>query len=150
MFDLKDTIHTREVETKRPKELVCRISLPKINSAAKVDLDVGNRYLSLEVKDVYSLERRLPYEVIGEKVCKVDKEEESTCRHNSRETTPQKACEEIYRTKSSGCRRFGGSKQLPLVSEVVSSTKSATEAISEEKGPKEERGKKTPSHLKRI
>ena len=67
LFDLKDTIHTREVESKRPKELICKISLPKVTSIADVDLDVDSRYLSVEVKDIYSLERRLPYEVIGDK-----------------------------------------------------------------------------------
>jgi dynein assembly factor 2, axonemal len=67
LFDLKDTIHTREVESKRPKELVCKISLPRVSSIADVELDVDGRYLCVEVKNIYLLERKLPYEVLGDK-----------------------------------------------------------------------------------
>ena len=143
MFDLKDTIHTREVETKRPKELVCRISLPKINSAANVDLDVGNRYLTLEVKDVYFLERRLPYEVIGEKgSAKWIKKKNQLVVTIPVKPPPKKPVKKFTEPKVQDAEDFAEESSSPLVSEVVSSPKSVTEnAISEvEKDEKEERG----------
>ena len=68
IFDLKDTIHVREqMDLKRPKELVCKISLPKVDSIGSVDLDVDDCFLCLEVQDMYVLERKLPYAVFGDK-----------------------------------------------------------------------------------
>nr|B5BUZ8.1 RecName: Full=Protein kintoun; AltName: Full=Dynein assembly factor 2, axonemal homolog; AltName: Full=Paralyzed flagella protein 13 [Chlamydomonas reinhardtii]BAG69288.1 PF13 [Chlamydomonas reinhardtii] len=46
-----------------PKELVVRVTLPDVSSAAPVDLDVGARCLALTVPNRYRLSVQLPYGV---------------------------------------------------------------------------------------
>eukprot|EP00736_Rhodelphis_marinus_P000268 Rmarinus@m.5016 len=50
-------------EAKRPKELVIRINLPQMASAANMDLDIEDKLVILEAKPHYYLKAPLPYEV---------------------------------------------------------------------------------------
>ena len=67
VFDLKDTIRVREADAKRPKDLVCKVSLPKVESFGDIELDVDERTLTIDVPKIYSLKKRLPYPVFGDK-----------------------------------------------------------------------------------
>ena len=63
-FDLSEHTFAKSVVQPRPRELVVRISLPKLDSAQDIDLDVGSRSLSLRSEGgEYALETSLPYEV---------------------------------------------------------------------------------------
>uniref|UniRef100_A0A7S0VUV5 Protein kintoun n=1 Tax=Hemiselmis tepida TaxID=464990 RepID=A0A7S0VUV5_9CRYP len=47
----------------RPKQLVARIDLPLMKSAADMDLETRGGYLELEVPGIYSLKQKLPFPV---------------------------------------------------------------------------------------
>jgi hypothetical protein len=48
---------------RRPKELIVRIDLPLMKSAADMELETKGGFLELQVKDVYSLKQKLPFPV---------------------------------------------------------------------------------------
>ncbi|EFJ43676.1 hypothetical protein VOLCADRAFT_118968 [Volvox carteri f. nagariensis] len=51
------------VDSQVPKELLVRVTLPLVSSAAAVDVDVGERRLTLKVPGRYCLDVALPYKV---------------------------------------------------------------------------------------
>ena len=62
----------------RPNELVYTIELPSVGAANEVVLDVSERRLCLQFKEVYSLSIALPYPVVDNKgVAKFDKQRKS-------------------------------------------------------------------------
>jgi len=66
-FELTSFIAQGPVEEhKRPKELVIKIELPRVNKISEVDLDVSEKSLVLKVKDKYYLDITLPFKVNGD------------------------------------------------------------------------------------
>jgi hypothetical protein len=73
-----DAMKANFVSSNRPAEIIIKIELPKINSAAAVDLDVAEKEVNLVCKDLYSLKIALPYPVYDKKgLAKFDKKSKS-------------------------------------------------------------------------
>lgn len=74
MGDFGDNKSSPSVTSTRPAELICKIEIPKVSRASKVELIVGERDIKLAYLDVYELLVKLPYPVFDKKgTAKFDK-----------------------------------------------------------------------------